>query len=110
MSHLTDVQATRALHTWDAIEIAYVKESFRQGRSIFTMNPNGSGQTKLKSGSSPSWSADGQKIVFGRFTAQSEEDFAQAIFVMDTDGTDEKQITSGETYDFDPPSHPTARR
>ncbi len=82
-------------------KIAYVK-----GSSIFTMNPDGGGQSKLTSGNSPSWSADGQKIVFGRYTGQSEEDFAQAIFVMDADGTGERQITSGEFYDFDPSFSP----
>ena len=88
-------------------KIAYVKENFRLGTSgIFTMNPDGTGKTKLGSGYSPSWSANGQKVVFGRFTGGSEEDFAQAIFVMDADGTDERQITSGETYDFDPSFSP----
>ena len=86
-------------------KIAYVKESFR-GSGIFTMNPDGSGQSKLTSGNSPSWSADGQKVVFERFTGESEEDFDANIFVMDADGSDVRQITSGESYDFDPSFSP----
>ncbi len=88
-------------------KIAYVKENFRQGSSgIFTMNPDGSGKSKIGSGYSPSWSADGQKVVFERFTGESEEDFDQNIFVMDADGTDVRQITSGPAYDHSPSFSP----
>lgn len=88
-------------------KIAFVKENFRQGSSgIFTMNPDGSEQSKLGSGYSPSWSADGQKVVFERFTGESEEDFNQDIFVMDADGTDVQQVTSSRAYDYSPSFFP----
>jgi TolB protein len=90
-------------------KIAFVKESFRSS-GIFTINPDGSGQQKIGSGYSPSWSADGQKVVFERFSGESEEDFDQDIFVMDADGTDVRQMTGDETndeaYDFSPSFSP----
>ena len=85
-------------------KIAYVKENFRTS-GIFTMNPDGSEQTKIGSGYSPSWSADGQKVVFERFTG-GEEDFDANIFVMDADGSDVEQVTSGEGYDSSPSFSP----
>jgi len=89
-------------------KIAFVKEGLRQGGSgIFVMNPDGSEQSRIGSGYSPSWSADGQKVAFERFVpGQSEEDFNQAIYVMDADGSDVHQVTSGEAYDHSPSFSP----
>jgi len=88
-------------------KIAFVKENFRQGSSgIFAMNPDGSETDRLGSGYSPSWSADGQKVVFERISGESEEDFDQDIYVMNADGSGLEQITSSRAYDFSPSFFP----
>ncbi len=92
-------------------KIAFVKENFRQGSSgIFTMNPDGSEQSKLGSGYSPSWSADGQKVVFEDFTGESEEDFNQDIFVMDADGSNVQPVTNSRAYEYSPAFSPDGTR
>jgi Tol biopolymer transport system component len=48
-------------------KIAFTRDNFRQGTSgIFNVAPEGGGQQKIgpEYGYSPSWSADGQKVVF----------------------------------------------
>jgi Tol biopolymer transport system component len=88
-------------------KIAFVKENFRQGTSgIFAMNPDGSETDRLGSGYTPSYSADGQKVVFERFSGESEEDFDQDIWVMDADGSDTQQVTSSPAYDHSPSFFP----
>ena len=89
-------------------KIAFTKENFRQGTSgIFTINPDGSGSSKLGSGYSPSWSADGEKVVFENFSGDGEEDFNQDIYVMNADGSGVEQITSSRAYDSSPSFFPT---
>ena len=88
-------------------KIAFVKENFRQGTSgIFAMNPDGSDTNRLRSGYSPTYSADGQKVVLERFSGESEEDFDQDIWVMDADGSNPQQVTSSAAYDHSPSFFP----
>jgi dipeptidyl aminopeptidase/acylaminoacyl peptidase len=57
-------------------------------RQIWTMNADGSNQTRLTSGSSdrsPAWSPDGTKIVFAR---------ANNIYTMNADGSGLMQLTN----------------
>jgi TolB protein len=92
-------------------KIAFVKESLRQGGSgIFTMNPDGSEQSRIGSGYSPSWSADGQRVVFTRPTGESEEDFNQDIYVMDADGDNVQQVTNSRAYEYSPVFSPDGLR
>ena len=89
-------------------KIAFTKENFRQGSSgIFTINPDGSGSSKLGSGYSPSWSADGTKVVFEIFSGDGEEEYNQDIYVMNADGSGVEQITTGRAYDFSPSFFPS---
>ena len=89
-------------------KIAFSKENFRQGSSgIFTINPDGSGSTRIGSGYSPSWSADGEKVVFEDVTGDGEEEFNQDIYVMNADGSGVDQITSSRAYDFSPSFFPS---
>jgi TolB protein len=89
-------------------KIAFTKFSPRTEASrIYTVNPDGSGQSSLGSGYSPSWSPDGQMVVFGRSTADGGDYYDGDIYVMDTRvGTDAKQITSGQAYDHSPSFSP----
>ena len=78
------------------------KIAFTKGSGIFTMNPDGSEPDRLGPGYSPSWSADGTKVVFEKFSGDGEEEFNSDIYVMNADGSGAEQITSGRAYDFSP--------
>lgn len=68
-------------------------------RQIFTVNPDGSGETQLTfddfgHASAPDWSPDGTKIVFvGDLTGEWQ------IYVMDADGSNRQQLTSEPGFD-----------
>ena len=63
------------------------KIAYSDGSSaaIWTMNPDGTGQTRLRDGFEPNWSADGTKLVFAR-----EHD----IRIMPADGSTESVVLS----------------
>ena len=89
-------------------KLAFSKENFRQGSSgIFTINPDGSEPDRLGPGYEPSWSADGAKVVFQKFSGDGEEEYNSDIYVMDADGSNAEQITSGRAYDFSPSFFPS---
>jgi hypothetical protein len=67
-------------------DIAYSKFSPRsESARIFTMNPDGSEQNLLGPGSSPSYSPDGQQIVYEDLGGTGEEDINQDIYVVDAE-------------------------
>jgi TolB protein len=88
-------------------KIAFMKFSPRTEVSqIHTINPDGSEQSKLGSGYSPSWSADGSMVAFERSTEDVQGNYGEDIYVMDADGTDVRQITSGQAFDHSPSFSP----
>jgi TolB protein len=97
-------------------KIAY--ESYRDGDvDIWTMSPNGRHQTNLTHASgaidaSARWSADGRKIVFmsNRVTAADPSPGDFEIFVMDADGSDQRQVTFNSIDDFEPAWSPDGDR
>jgi len=61
------------------------------GPSIWTMNVNGTRLHRLTRGAldtSPAWSPDGKTIAFARYTGSG------AIWLMDADGTNKRQLTT----------------
>ena len=79
------------------VKIAFA--SFRDAKSgIYLMNPDGSSQTRISNlavgDTSPAISPDGTKIAFVSGGAQFGE---IEIFVMNSDGTNRTQLTSGPT-------------
>jgi uncharacterized repeat protein (TIGR01451 family) len=64
---------------------------------VYVMDANGSNQTRLTNNgaveNSPSWSADGAKIVFNR---------ANQIYVMDADGSNQTQLTFNSDVNDNP--------
>jgi Tol biopolymer transport system component len=63
---------------------------------IFTVNPDGSGQTNLtqstEGDAAPAWSADGRKIAFVRYLPAFGPT-ASHIYVMDADGSGQTDVT-----------------
>lgn len=63
------------------------------------MNRDGSNRKRLthaknKWDSAPAWSPDGRKIVFGRAYSDEEGVWRQEIWIMNADGSEQKQLTS----------------
>jgi TolB protein len=90
---------------------------------IWTMNPNGSNPVNLTAGSPavedfPNWSADGRKILFmsDRETPgnPAPPGFSEGpdfeIFVMNADGSHQRQVTFNQLDDEDPAWSPNGKR
>ena len=91
-------------------KIAFVKDNFRQGSSgIFAVAPDGSGVERIggaEEGHSPSWSADGQKLVFAAYSGESERDFNEDIYVTNADGSGLRRVTNTRAYESSPAFFP----
>lgn len=69
------------------------KIAFVRGRTIFTINADGSGETPFHAGTNPDWSPDGAKIVFTQHNSYSLPD--AEIYSADADtGGNEVQLNS----------------
>jgi TolB protein len=75
-----------------------VTNPFTAATNIFVINPDGSGQTQLTTGTSiknfPAWSPDGTQIAFA-----SNQDGDDEIFVMNADGSNPVQLTTNTALD-----------
>jgi Tol biopolymer transport system component len=86
----------------DGTKIAYEAITEKHKPSIYVMNADGSGRTRITFRSStreenPDWSPDGKQIAF------YSERFGNAeIVVMDADGTHQRRITHDPWYDCCP--------
>jgi TolB protein len=70
--------------------LAFEREG-ASGSSVWTMNINGVGLRRLTHGgldSDPAWSPDGKTIAFARYTGSG------AIWLIDADGSNERQLTT----------------
>jgi Tol biopolymer transport system component len=77
---------------------------------IFTVNPNGTGETQITNASqghafAPEWSPDGTKIAFeGDITGHHQ------IYIMNADGSGRKQLTNTPFDHFNPRFSPDGRK
>lgn len=77
----------------------YGKYDDKKTWSIHTMNSDGTNKRRLthvksKWDNMPTWSPDGTKIVFGRDYRDSENVWHYEIWVMNADGSEQRQIKS----------------
>ena len=76
---------------------------------IYSMNADGSNQTKLTSqpngGAHPVWSPDGTRIAF-----TSRRDGKSGIFLMNADGSNQRRLSNPQEDDFDPAWSPDGAR
>lgn len=86
----------------DGSQIVFLsdRDTTSQGRSVFVMEADGSnvravGPSKWPIMSTPEWSPDGSKILFSAGSSLYDLD----LYVMDADGSDVRQLTSGPTAD-----------
>ena len=73
--------------------------AFSRTGNVFTVNRDGSGELPLASGNDPSFSPDGERIVFTRGLESGV-----AIYVMDANGTNEQRLAGGDDSDWVEPS------
>jgi dipeptidyl aminopeptidase/acylaminoacyl peptidase len=93
--------------------IAFYRDFDTQDRRLFTMNPDGSGLSEVfqGSGSSPGWSADGERIAL-QFCPNINLPSC-GIWTMNGDGSDPLQLTSSRfdgTGDVGPSWSPAGTR
>jgi len=77
----------------------YGKYDERKTWSIHTMNIDGTNRKRLTHAkhqwdSSPAWSPDGRKIVFSRSYRNAEGKWTEQIWIMNSDGSEQKQLKS----------------
>jgi Tol biopolymer transport system component len=75
-------------------------------REIYVMNADGTGQTRVTTDSlvdeNPSWSPDGQKIVFQRTDTDCFQGGDLTVHVVNADGTGETEIANGASPGWSP--------
>ncbi len=83
------------------------KIAFTQGDSVRVMNSDGSGKKILTEGAGSYWSPDGEKIAFVSKDADSP---TYNICVVDSDGSNLKQLTMSQTNDGSPSWSPNGQK
>lgn len=94
----------------DGTQIAYVAPD----EAIHVMNWDGSNDRRLtQSGTpegQPSWSPDGNAVVFGRYESSWRETNERALWVVHADGTGERRLTADGWHDANPSWAPDGTR
>ena len=89
-----------------------VFKSYRDvNRSLYVMDDDGSNVQRLTGRVAwPVWSPDGKQIAFDRdVTEDPKQGQKQAIFIINSDGTGEYQLTNGDALEGKPSWSPDGR-
>ena len=78
---------------------------------IFTVKVGGGGKTKVTKGSNPSYSPDGERIVYEGFDETSSKRFPdKEIYTINVRGGDKTQLTHNSKDDLNPDYSPDGKR
>jgi Tol biopolymer transport system component len=91
------------------------KLAFVQGDSIHTINPDGSGLSRLTAPQpnydrTPDWSPDGGRIAFTRYDQSGSSGTVANVWVMNADGSAQQQLTHEPLGASDPAWSPDGQR
>jgi hypothetical protein len=90
-------------------KIAFTSDPTGSDLDVYTMNPNGSGQTNLTSNpasdSIPTWSPDGEQILFS-----TDRDINDEIYFMNANGTSPTDLTNNSLSDTAPAWSPDGQK
>jgi Tol biopolymer transport system component len=81
----------------DGSKLAFM--SYEISGTIHKVNRDGSGVTALTFGAYPAWSPDGSKLAFSRLVCYRTAPCENDIFVVNSDGSDEVNITNSTADD-----------
>lgn len=102
---LTNTAASESHPNWspDDRKIAYSLTNKDGSEEIWAMNSDGTGQARITAngGSGPVWSPDGTRIAFT---------LGANIWVMDADGSNQRQLTNKIVFNFFPTWSPDGKR
>ncbi len=65
---------------------------YNKGDDIYSINADGTNDTRLATGKSPTWSPDGTQIAFLADPNPDDDDWGQEIFIMNSDGTNQNPL------------------
>lgn len=65
---------------------------YNKGDDIYSINADGTNDTRLATGKSPTWSPDGTQIAFLADPNPDDDDWGKEIFIMNSDGTNQKPL------------------
>ena len=122
MTRLTDGSANDGIPFWspDGRRIAFLSQRDETTPGIYVMNDDGSDVTRLADYDdealgipgifylSLAWSPDGRQMVFTSFGTGGE--YALAIYVMNADGSNVRQLTDHTNYAMSPVWSPDGRK
>lgn len=103
----------------DGKQIAFLSDREEKSGKIYVMDTDGKNLRRLTNNGyfedGPTWSPDGRKIVFTRELKDLKDTSRNAVgngevFIMDTDGTNEKQLTNKPGYDGGPIISPDGKQ
>jgi Tol biopolymer transport system component len=88
--------------SWQERQVAYTGKG-----GIYTINPNGSGKTKVTRGSQPSYSPDGKKLVYADWDGNYHD---IELYTINAGGGGRTQITHNASDDYGPSWSPDGKK